>query len=200
MQGQVTLESAFGKALYIIAKESTFQNFVDIGTWNGEGTTFCLMSGIQARDAEKREGVQIRGFETNKEMYSIAKQFWENSPYVEVFYGRVCHRMMTKEEVCKHPLFQDVIEHYKKWFEQDQIDFLNAPLHTLTKCDMAILDGGEFSSFFDLEAVLQFKPTIIALDDTKVMKNDDSSKYLEKIGYTKIFETNERNGSIIYKK
>ncbi len=199
MPGQINMDSLFGKALYFIAKEPSFKIFVDVGSWNGEGTTKCLMHGILERE-DKGKDTTVLSFETNAHMLQKAKLFWKDHPIVKIIHARIAESMMTEEEIRNHPLFQNILDHFNIWYKQDCIDFQQTPLAKLEHCDVAVLDGGEFCGQQDLEAVLKANAKVIALDDTHVMKNFENCKRLEALGFQKIFETHERNGAAIYRR
>jgi len=167
--GQINPDTPFGKFLMNVASDPQYQTFLDIGTWNGAGTTLCLVRG-----AGDRPDTRIFSLETNTKMLNIAREFWKPLPAcLELNWGKMSHQMMTPFQIQSHPKFMEIKEHYNLYHEQDVIDAARAPIYVPPRSiDVAVLDGGEFSGQGDFEAVLRLNPKIIALDDVKTMKND----------------------------
>lgn len=46
MPGQINIHSAFGKIIYDLSKRLDVINIVEVGTWNGEGSTQCILRAI----------------------------------------------------------------------------------------------------------------------------------------------------------
>lgn len=45
--GQITLESDMGSFIYKIAANDNYKTFLEIGTWNGLGSTKCFIEGFK---------------------------------------------------------------------------------------------------------------------------------------------------------
>ena len=45
-RGQINIESDFGRVIYELAKKEENSVFVDIGTWNGLGSTKCFIEAM----------------------------------------------------------------------------------------------------------------------------------------------------------
>jgi len=193
MPGQITLDTEFGRALKALGADPSFKVYVDVGAWNGEGTTRCLYEGMR----DRTDGPTIVSFEANKAWWRVASNHWKDVSGVRVLYGRVAERMMSDEEVLAHRYYEKVKEHYAIHFTQDEKDFKDAPLVRMRRCDVAVLDGGEFCGPADWAALAHLSPRVVALDDIDVMKNCDN--YLQMIvdGWEVIFRTTERNGAAI---
>ena len=195
MPGQITLETAFGKELRALAANPKYKVFVEVGTWDGQGSTKCLCDAL----CEREDGAGLYTFEANRDWWRVASSYWQDREVtpLRVIYGRLAERMMTDKEVLEHPLYEKVKEHYALHFTQDERDFKAAPLVRMRKCDVAILDGGEFCGMADWEAVAPLAPRVVCLDDTKVMKNSDVLARLLKEGWLLVWQSDERNGAAI---
>ena len=44
--GQINMNSQFGKEIYSIASLPDVRNIIETGTWNGQGSTLCVMNAI----------------------------------------------------------------------------------------------------------------------------------------------------------
>jgi predicted O-methyltransferase YrrM len=60
-----------GKEIYRILREDTsIKRIVEIGTWNGRGSTMCIIHGIQGQNVES-----FHSIECNKDKY-LAARLW----------------------------------------------------------------------------------------------------------------------------
>jgi len=190
--GQICRGSSLGDQIYSLACNSKFRVYVDVGTWNGKGSTLCLMEGLKGRPE-----ATVYSVEANGQMFNEAVKNWTPCPdNLKLIWGKLSGVMMHEPAIKAHPLFYKVKEHYDLHYRQDCIDFSRAPIIDLPPTiDVAILDGGEWSSEGDLERVLNHKPTIIVLDDTAVMKNYDNRNKLLSLGWRIQCENSQdRNG------
>lgn len=184
--GQVHLNTAFGRWLYSVAQIKELKTFLEIGTWKGNGTTLCTVSGILKRLEENPGEVHFYSFEANRTFHIEALNRYALKPYpfLHLVYGKVhTDGLMTKEEIESHPYFAHVKTHYDLWYGQDCIDYKECPFINLDylpeSIDVLILDGGEFSGYGDWEALKKKNPKIVCLDDTCVMKNERVYKELK---------------------
>lgn len=68
MSGQIQINSKFGKILKEISKRNNVINIVEIGTWNGLGSTLCILEGIK-----NKPQTNLVSIELIDEMYHSAK-------------------------------------------------------------------------------------------------------------------------------
>lgn len=199
--GQITPQTALGKAIIsLLVQDMSIVNVLDVGCWNGMGTTYCVLSAMNTR----KKPLSCISIEANKTLWEKAVknyQFKVHPDNLRILHGRISETMMTRSEVESHPLFWKVQDHYKLWYDQDKKDFDSTPcLSVSIPMDMVILDGGEFCGKADLDAVLKMNPRYIFLDDTEVMKNCENAIALGKMGWEMIWHTKERNGSVLFHK
>ena len=169
MSGQITLNSSFGYQLRSLAADPKYKTFLDVGTWNGQGTTLCLFAATK-----DRQDVMIYSVEANQEMYHTACAYWSPCPSsLKLIHGTLSRKMLSNDEITKHPIFRAIEAHYDLHYVQDCIDLMSAPLAVLPQqIDFIVLDGGEFNGLSDFEMALTLNPKVIALDDINVMKNE----------------------------
>ena len=195
MAGQITLDTEFGRKLKELAEDPKYQVFVEVGAWNGQGSTLCLAEGLRGR----KDGAQLISFEANKNWWRVAAAFWkgqEGAP-VRVLWGRLAERMMTESEIVENALYDTIKDHFNLHFKQDVEDFASAPLVHMRRCDVAILDGGEFSGYYDWKAIEPLAPRVVCLDDIRVMKNSKVLVDLMSKNWSVVWMTTERNGAAI---
>ena len=198
MPGQITLDTPFGKALRDLGADTRYKIYVESGTFDGEGSTLCLVEGLEARP--DLSGAGLFSMEANKMMWAVASRYWQQrvDPPLRILWGRLGERMMSKEKVEAHPLFEKVKEHYDLHFESDVEWFLKAPLVRFRRCDVWLCDGGEFATEGEYDAIRKLKPKVICIDDINVIKGHDLFNLLYlKTGWIPRFITSERNGSAI---
>ena len=199
MPGQITPDTAFGRALRELAMIPKYKIFVEIGTWDGEGSTKCIVQGLEERTVEDLSGAGLFSLEANRDLWMVASRYWQDrNPPLRILWGRLAERMMGEEKVRAHPVFEKVKEHFDLYYKSDVEHFLKAPLIRFRRCDVAILDGGEFCGEGDWDAIRKLKPKVVCLDDIKVMKNHDLFHLLfNKTGWKPLMVTSARNGSAI---
>ena len=204
--GQIHMNTPFGKWLFDLATVKVFKTYVEVGTWRGNGTTKCVVNGLAKR--ESTENVHFYSFEANKAFYSeaVARYSAFSLPYLHLLYGKLhSNGLMTKEQIESHPLFNHVETHYRIWYNQDVIDYDAAPLADTnqlpTEVDVIILDGGEFSGYADWLALKDKNPKVVCLDDSNIMKNERVYKELNEDPTWKLIAgDNDRNGWAIFAK
>lgn len=86
MPGQVNLDSELGRTLHTLARESDVLVCVEIGTWNGEGSTFCLAQGLHESSG------RLISIELDSVLYERAVLFYSDEgscekPKLSKFFG-----------------------------------------------------------------------------------------------------------------
>ena len=196
--GQVAKNTPFGNLIYRITSFPSYNTFLEVGTWKGNGTTRCIVDAIQKRikDEEKEKDIHFWSLEANEGFYKTAKDLWDpfHLDYLHLMYGKLHENGLLKaEEIEQHPFFERVRTHFDLWYEKDCEDYEKAPLikDLPEQIDVLILDGGEFSGYADWLALKTKQPNVVCLDDTLVMKNEQV--YRELKADPKWILTNEGN-------
>lgn len=195
MTGQINMDTSFGQAIAGIAGNPSYNTFCEIGTWNGLGSTRCLYEGLKYNP-----NAQLYSIEGNREMYEQACVHWQTNPQVNVIHGTLHRNVMTPEEVASHPLFSRIKGHYDLHYESERKSCLEAPLVSLPPCDVILLDGGEFSTQGDWNALYHPKLKVVILDDTQVIKTNNIYKELKTdFTWRCVYDSPTfRNGSAIF--
>lgn len=170
MSGQIQSSSNFGKILKAIAQRADIKNIVEIGTWNGLGSTLCILESIQ-----NKETIFI-SIELIKEMYSQAQNnLKEYSNKVTLLNGTIISvedlNWFDIEEI-KHNFKPIEREHFDLYYlkEIQAIKAANNVLNQIPKTiDFLVLDGGEYSTYPEWQ-ILKSRTKIVALDDTTILK------------------------------
>jgi hypothetical protein len=195
MTGQINMDSSFGQAIATIASNPAYKKFCEVGTWNGLGSTRCFYEGIR-----RNPGAELISLEGNYEMYKSASTVWKDVPQVKVLYGTLHRNIMRPSEVISHPLYSFIREHYSQYYESEKEACLNAPLLTVPKCDVVLLDGGEFSTEGDWKELYHPGLKVVILDDTHVIKTNRIYNELKRDFSWRIVynDVGSRNGCAIF--
>lgn len=197
--GQINFENdLLGKAIVNIVSQNFVNNIVEIGAWNGLGSTRCVLEGLKRKDNYK-----FISFECDSVMY--AKAVVNNQQKLSDNFSLHLGKIVDEEEMLS-------------WFDLSSLDsenskYLSADIDNMSKVpnlkhiipeeiDLLILDGGEFSTYPEWK-FLKNRSDIVILDDTstfkcklireEVLKSQDLYQIL-------IDKPNHRNGFLIYKK
>ena len=178
MAGQVNRGSFFGEQVYKLASNESFKNYVEVGTWNGEGSTKCFMDAIFQRFDDSC----LYSIEANIEFYNQAVKFWENKiattklPFkkLNLLYGRIIEieDLTPEEEIRNHKIFKD--HPWLKWRARNISEYnmcKNVINELPDEIDVLFLDGGQFSTPAEWQK-LKDRTKIIMLDDTNTYKTE----------------------------
>jgi len=172
MTGQININTPLGKYIYDISKKPEVKTIVEIGTWNGCGSTMCIKKAII--DSNKLD-YNVISIECDKEMHKLATANFKPIDNFNLVWGTI----ITESEL----LNPDVLDNnffktYDKitqtqWFLSDKKNISECPniLNILPeKIDLLILDGGEFSTYAEYNK-LKNRYKYIVLDDTTCIKS-----------------------------
>ena len=176
---QITADTPFGAALKDLAADPRYKIYLEIGTFDGEGSTKCFIEGLEARTETDLSGAGLFSIEANRDLWMVASRYWQNkNPPARILWGRLAERMMGAEKVEAHPLFETSKEQYDTYYKSDLQHFLKAPLVRFRRADVVLLDGGEFCAPGDWDAVRVLKPKVVALTGTNRLKGEGLFKEL----------------------
>jgi hypothetical protein len=176
--GQINLDSNLGKLIYEISKQEDIKFILEIGTWNGFGSTKCIVEAI--KDQKEKHFVSL---ECNLEKLNFARSYYTSNyntqePLIELLNLTVLNKIPTSEELFNQfPTLQN---------DSTKMHWLNVDLENLKNCgiynvekeiDLLVLDGGEFTTYFEY-AILKDKCKNIILDDTIIDKCSQIRKEL----------------------
>ncbi len=72
--GQINMDSNLGKEIYEICKNDTYRNIFETGTWNGQGSTVCVINAII-----NKENSVLYSLEADIGQFQKATEFWKAS-------------------------------------------------------------------------------------------------------------------------
>lgn len=192
--GQININSKFGLYIYNISKDEKYNTYLEIGTWNGLGSTRCFIEGFLQRN----KSFKFYSLECNKEKCIDAYNMYKNIENVKIL-----NQTILDEEDYKDisKVFPNMIKHWhdidvnniklcKNFFKENNEKFF----------DVVLLDGGEYTTYFEYKKIKD-KSKVIMLDDT----NSDKcslivSELKNDLQWELILEDNEKTGFAIFRK
>jgi hypothetical protein len=162
--GQITLDSWLGNFLREICKKHPeIKTVVEIGTWDGMGSTDCVIQGFL--ESEKTD-IKFVSLESNPQMYQNACGAWKDRlpEWASLVHGRVVDESEMDSS--------DLSDQEKVWFKEDVDGMATCPnvAEDLPEnIDLLILDGGEFSTKSEFLKLVS-RSSIVVLDDTRARK------------------------------
>jgi len=202
--GQLNRDTFLGEKIYQLSGIKEFRNYVEIGTWNGQGSTKCFMDAILFRN----DNSCLYSLESNKAFHEMAKKYWrpvfsvpKGKAKIRLIYGRIIEmsEMFTCEQIPEE-MSADVVN-YGRWREEDILNYAQSPnviVMLPEGIDVLLLDGGEFSTYAEFHK-LKKRTGVVLLDDTKSMKCKEIRRELLKDGMWRVVYDlpEEKNGVCI---
>ena len=175
------------------------KTFLEIGTWNGHGSTKIFIDLLKQRD-----DIIFYSLECNVDKSKYAKNLYKDYSFANILNEIIVNN--TKDEIFK--AFPEVInnEKYKSWLNVD-IDNINTCSLFLERenlpeiFDVVLFDGGEFTTYFEFQKIKN-RSKYILLDDTntnkckKIVEEIYANKHLWEIIF---HDSSERRGVLICK-
>lgn len=196
--GQINLDSEFGKFIYKVASNKSFNNYLEIGTWNGLGSTKCFIEAFKNRDND----FLFYSLECNTDKYDFANKNYKDMENVYILNEVLLNNM--PEDI--YSIFPEILENkdFNYWNTIDFNNMKDKPLflnrNNLPEIfDVVLFDGGEFTTWYEYQ-ILKNKCKVIMMDDTNCSKcknicidlNNQPDKW------KLIFKSDERNGACCY--
>ena len=203
--GEITRQTEFGQMIYqFISSLNDCKNIVEIGGWDGTGTTRCIYDALM----EHHQYCDLYSLEINPIRHQQALLNYkehDSSTQIHLHFlnGTLCGTddiKAAEEYVTIHrdEFVQQQQQNFQKFYNEniEAIGKAERLLESLpTQIDILVLDGGEYTTYNEWK-VLQDYANIkyLILDDTATLK----CKYiLKELSDKVIAKTSERNGGVI---
>jgi len=181
------------------ASNDKLKTFLEIGTWNGLGSTKAFSEGFTKRN----EDYVFYSLECNKDKCDDAIKLYKNNNRIHILNEVI----WNKEPSNFYDIFPQCLTNsmYKHWNEVDIINMKNCNLFFNREnlpdvFDVILLDGGEFTTYYDFQ-ILKNRCKTLMLDDINVDKCRLIVKEIEEDASWKIIKReNIRNGFLIAEK
>jgi len=193
--GQICNDS-FSKEIEKYASNLNNKTFLEIGTWNGLGSTKAFENGFKTRN----DNYIFYSLECNKDKSNDASKLYSNNNKINIL-----NEVIWNEEPDDfYKIFPELKnnELYNHWNNIDIINMKNCNLFLNRQnlpdiFDVILLDGGEFTTYYDFQNIKN-RCKILMLDDTETNKCKLIVKELISDSKWKIIkQVNERNGYLI---
>ena len=91
--GQIRKDSVLGKQCRTYAAKETYKTYVEVGTWNGLGTTKVMYDEMKRRKDHESGGYEFYSLECNTDKSDIASMYYrgEKNVHILTVYYRVPH-------------------------------------------------------------------------------------------------------------
>jgi hypothetical protein len=168
MTGQINYEhDALGKYLVEIAEHPSIKVIVEIGAWNGLGTTRCILHGLEKANKKEYKFISL---ECNPEQYinAVNNNCKKINKNFNLVYGKIIDESVITSWFDENELTQEQHD----WLKQD-VEWLAKVPNVLDiipeVIDFLVLDGGEFTTYLEW-SVLKERVNYVALDDSTTLK------------------------------
>lgn len=197
-EGQININQNFGKIIFELSKCLTNNIFVDIGTWNGLGSTKCFIEGMLLN----KKSV-LYTIENNKEKYEYAKNYWkdvviENNLNVNFLNGSLIGNDSINNWLVGNDIILEKDQEY--WLSIDKKNSSNIISLNIDRIDVLLIDGSDYSGYLEL-MLLKNISNYILLDDVNGLKNKMSRDFMLKSEDFELIkeDLSDRNGYSVFK-
>jgi hypothetical protein len=167
--GQHSLGTPLGNFIYEYASNPEFKTYLEIGTWNGLGSTKCFVEAFRNRS---ENDYVFYSLECNTEKHNVAKDLYKDIPSVNI----LNEVLLTEMPSDIHDIFPELTNNSTLQFYNNN-DFGNMKDKSLFLdrsdlpeiFDVILLDGGEFTTYYEYQ-LLKDRCRILMLDDTNGCK------------------------------
>jgi len=203
--GQLTLDYVEGHYIAELLRMECgkrVRTLVEIGTWNGLGSTVCILEGIKDRPF-----TSFHSLECNKEKLEQAQENLKAqlSNKIHLLWGTILPQHYFSLEVIER-LFPTLknSDDLRQYMQVDISNCLLAPnvLDQLPQdIDFLLLDGGDFTTLQEFQILLPRCTAYIALDDTRLEKCKRVREILcELPEWSELYRSDGRNGFSVFEK
>lgn len=173
LPGQINRKGKMGQLLYSCAKYGGFTKWLEIGTWNGNGTTLCILDGF--RDGACSTA-KLVSYESNKYLCRCAELNLTGhaaKSQLQIIHGRLSVGKTFPEPTTFSPEIR-ASNHFCRYYDEERFTFKNAAVIPCPfEPEVLVLDGGEYGSTLDWESISKENLKVLFLDDILSYKNKE---------------------------
>ena len=144
------------------------KTILEIGTWNGLGSTRCIVNGL----LERKTPYTFYSLECNSEKVAMAQELYKGIAGVHILDEVLLNEMPSNI----YSIFAELInnEEYRMWNKVDFDNMKHKPLFLERQdlpsiFDVVLLDGGEFTTWYEYQ-LIKDRCRILVLDDSHTSK------------------------------
>jgi hypothetical protein len=208
--GQINIGSVSGDIITEMCKRDDVIDIVEIGTWNGMGSTLCVIKGIK----ESKISKNFVSLELYEDMFREALvNIGDDINFVNLLNGTIVS--FEDSKWFDHSIIDKIINdgydqmgissaHSRLWYQKD-MDNLKTANNVLSSMpdniDFLILDGGEYTTYPEW-LKLKDRTKIVALDDSNIFKCARIRDEILSSGeYITLYDNlSDRNGFSVFEK
>lgn len=188
--GQIGLDQAFGRWLTLLAALPEVRTIVEVGTWEGRGSTKLLAVAAAKSNPEAR----IISLESDADRAHRAARRNKRMTQLEIVHGS----LVTPSDLST----EDLSPEESVWLQQDLEALASCPIvidRIPSQIDLLLLDGGEFSTNAEYALLAPRTTKWLALDDTRMRKSRDIAAAIRAGAepFTVVWDSPERNGCMV---
>lgn len=202
---EITLNDEFGRAIAETIKRCRIQSMIEIGSWDGTGSTAVIVSAL--KDASSPRLVCV---EADTQRHEDLRRLVSSVPWI----ATVCRPSVSRAAMTPQT-FEDVWhdrhnrlaypEHeVRRWWNEMPLADEAGYLETLTDetWDAALIDGGEFQGYDDFR-LLRDRVQVLMLDDVFAAYKCNRAHW--ELGHDRLWEciwcsAFVRNGAAIWRR
>lgn len=195
--GQIKLVQPFGQWIAKYAADTRFHRYLEVGTWNGRGSTYCFAQGFASRG----DSPVLQSYEISPSRVEEARQVWKSHSHIRILHGRV-----LRDDQC--PMYREVLKSFpevvESWHTEDVRNFWACPYVAPENPEVVLLDGAEYLTHFEFDRVFKEMSgvRVYLLDDTCAAKTYRINLYLSQHPeWTRVaYSDTERNGWAVFER
>jgi hypothetical protein len=167
LRGQVTMATSFGRELNRLARLPDVRLVLEIGTWYGGGSSWCIAQGLT-------EGKWLITMEMFEEAWRYASETLCGMPVTCMHAGTVGVEQYLKPE--QMTAEDRASEHFRLYYERDIALAKTAEPMLRALCgaydfDLVLIDGNEYTGLAEFDIISrECRPRYLALHDTGTLK------------------------------
>lgn len=173
MNGEINLDEEFGKTIYHTVIEYNLKRNLEIGSWDGEGSTHCFASAMNQLSTVDKELICI---EIVKDKADKLIDLYKNYKWVKCLNkSSICYdEMLIKSfDVIWHSPYNKIPGRYSKdmvqqWYDRDIASIKQssdyADISKIGEFDSVLIDGSEFTGYSEY-MLIKDKCKVLFLDD-----------------------------------
>jgi len=193
--GQIQLTQPFGQWIAKYAADTRFSRYLEVGTWNGRGSTCCFYYGF----CERNDTPVLQSYEIFDQRVREASKVWDGVKGIHIIHGRVLenHECPTFEDVQRiHPIINP------EWHTEDVRNFWSCPYVAPEEPEVVLLDGAEYLTYFEFEKFRKMDSIrVFMFDDIGTAKNPYAHKVLlESPEWNLVASGTDRNGWSVFER
>ena len=166
-KGQIH-EDPFADEIERYASDPAYHTFLEVGTWNGLGSTQSFAKGFRQRT----DPYVFYSLECNEEKSMHAASLYRDEPHMQIL-----NEVLWNEEPADfYTTFPECLtdERFKQWNTIDLLNMKACPVFLARTdlpaiFDVVLLDGGEFTTYYDYQCIKE-RCKVLLLDDTLTEK------------------------------